>query len=207
MSAPVLQSSICSKTENVSISNVSVAEAEEAIRVLTKWIGDDPHREGLLETPARVTRAFAEWFSGYDQDPDEILSKTFEEVADYDDLVLLRGIKFESYCEHHMAPIIGEAHVAYKPNNRVVGLSKIARLVDIYAKRLQIQEKMTAEIADSMQTVLQPEGVAVMLIAEHQCMSTRGVHKQGVDTITHKYTGVFKTDVSLQERFLRLVTC
>lgn len=207
MSAPVLQSSICSKTENVSISNVSVAEAEEAIRVLIKWIGDDPHREGLLETPARVTRAFAEWFSGYDQDPDEILSKTFEEVADYDDLVLLRGIKFESYCEHHMAPIIGEAHVAYKPDNRVVGLSKIARLVDMYAKRLQIQEKMTAQIANSMQTVLQPEGVAVMLIAEHQCMSTRGVHKQDVDTITHKYTGVFKTDVSLQERFLRLVTC
>ena len=181
------------------------AEAEEAVRTLIRWAGDDPAREGLLETPKRVTKAFGEWFAGYDDDPEEILARTFEEVEGYDDIVLLKGIRLESYCEHHMAPIIGTAHIAYLPSDKVVGISKLARLVDAYAKRLQIQEKLTAQIADTLNSVLAPRGVAVMIEAEHQCMSTRGVHKHGVDTVTTRFTGVFKDDPKMEERFLRLI--
>ena len=181
------------------------AEAEEAVRTLIRWAGDDPTREGLLDTPKRVTKAFEEWFSGYDVDPEAILARTFEEVEGYDDIVLMKDIRLESYCEHHMAPIIGKAHIAYLPTDKVVGISKLARLVDAYAKRLQIQEKLTAQIADTLERTLEPRGVAVMIEAEHQCMSTRGVHKHGVDTITTRFTGVFKDDPKMEDRFLRLI--
>lgn len=184
----------------------SRAEAEAAVRTLIQWAGDDPAREGLLDTPKRVAKAFEEWFSGYQEDPEEILARTFEEVEGYDDIVLLKGIRLESYCEHHMAPILGTAHVAYLPSDKVVGISKLARLVDAYAKRLQVQEKLTAQIADTLERVLQPRGVAIMVAAEHQCMSTRGVHKLHVDTITTRFTGAFKTDPALEERFMRLAT-
>jgi len=181
------------------------AEAEAAVRTLIEWAGDDPAREGLLDTPKRVAKAFEEWFSGYDEDPEAILARTFEEVEGYDDIVLLKGIRLESYCEHHMAPIIGTVHIAYLPSDKVVGISKLARLVDAYAKRLQVQEKMTAQIAKTLDDVLQPRGVAVMVEAEHQCMSTRGVHKPHVDTVTTRFTGAFKDDPKLEERFLRLI--
>ncbi|MEO0878225.1 MAG: GTP cyclohydrolase I FolE [Pseudomonadota bacterium] len=181
------------------------AEAEQAVRTLIEWAGDDPSREGLLDTPKRVAKAFEEWFSGYDEDPEEILARTFEEVEGYDDIVLLKGIRLESYCEHHMAPIIGTVHVAYLPSDKVVGISKLARLVDAYAKRLQVQEKMTAQIAKTLDDVLKPLGVAVMVEAEHQCMSTRGVHKPHVDTVTTRFTGAFKDDPALEDRFLRLI--
>lgn len=180
-------------------------EAEAAVRTLIRWAGDDPAREGLLDTPARVARAFEEWFEGYGQDPDAVLARTFEEVEGYDDIVLMKDIRVESYCEHHMAPIIGKAHVAYLPEDKVVGISKLARLVDIYGKRLQVQEKMTAQIADTLERVLKPRGVAVMIEAEHQCMSTRGVHKHGVDTLTTRFTGVFKDDPDMEARFFRLI--
>ncbi|MEO1014697.1 MAG: GTP cyclohydrolase I FolE [Pseudomonadota bacterium] len=186
-------------------SRPSRAEAEDAVRTLIKWAGDDPSREGLLDTPSRVAKAFEEWFDGYDVDPEEILARTFEEVEGYDDIVLLKNIRLESYCEHHMAPIIGEAHVAYLPTDRVVGISKLARLVDGYSKRLQVQEKLTAQIASAIENALQPRGVAVMISAEHQCMSTRGVHKHDVDTVTTRFTGAFKDDPALEQRFLRLV--
>ncbi len=183
----------------------SRAEAEEAVRTLIRWAGDDPSREGLQDTPKRVTRAFGEWFTGYEVDPEAILARTFEEVEGYDDIVLLKNIRVESYCEHHMAPIIGTAHVGYLPKGKVVGISKLARLVDAYAKRLQVQEKLTAQIADTLTNVLEPKGVAVMITAEHQCMSTRGVHKHGVDTVTTRFTGVFKDDPKMEDRFMRLV--
>jgi len=183
----------------------SRAEAEEAVRTLIRWAGDDPSREGLQDTPKRVTKAFGEWFSGYEVDPEAILARTFEEVEGYDDIVLLKNIRLESYCEHHMAPIIGTAHVGYLPKGKVVGISKLARLVDAYAKRLQVQEKLTAQIADTLTDVLEPQGVAVMITAEHQCMSTRGVHKHGVDTVTTRFTGVFRDDPKMEDRFMRLV--
>ncbi len=186
-------------------SRPSRAEAEAAVRTLIRWAGDDPAREGLIDTPKRVAKAFEEWFSGYDEDAESILARTFEEVGGYDDIVLLKGIRLESYCEHHMAPIIGTAHIAYLPSDKVVGISKLARLVDVYAKRLQVQEKLTAQIATTLETVLQPRGVAVLIQAEHQCMSTRGVHKHGVDTITTRFTGEFRTNPALEERFLRLI--
>jgi len=186
-------------------SQPSRSEAEEAVRTLIKWAGDDPTREGLLDTPKRVAKAFEEWFVGYDTDPEAILARTFEEVEGYDDIVLLKGIRLESYCEHHMAPIIGTAHIAYLPTDKVVGISKLARLVDAYGKRLQVQEKLTAQIADTLTRVLEPRGVAVMISAEHQCMSTRGVHKHGVDTVTTRFTGVFKDDAKMEERFMRLI--
>ncbi|GGY53433.1 GTP cyclohydrolase I FolE [Parvularcula lutaonensis] len=179
-------------------------EAEEAVRTLIRWAGDDPTREGLLDTPKRVAKAYEEWFGGYREDPEAILARVFEEVEGYDDIVLLKDIRVESVCEHHMAPIIGKAHIAYLPDRRVVGISKLARLVDIYGKRMQVQEKMTAQIADTLQKVLKPRGVAVMIEAEHQCMSTRGVHKHGVDTVTTRFTGAFKDDPKMEERFLRL---
>lgn len=197
------------KTSHVPVANPddrpSREEAEEAVRTLLKWAGDDPTREGLLDTPKRVTKAFEEWFAGYRENPDAVLARTFEEVEGYDDIVVMKDIRLESYCEHHMAPIIGKAHVAYLPEGKVVGISKLARLVDIYAKRFQVQEKMTAQIAATLDRVLKPRGVAVMIEAEHQCMSTRGVHKHGVDTLTTRFTGVFKDDPEMEARFFRLI--
>ncbi|MGF6702010.1 GTP cyclohydrolase I [Paraburkholderia sp. MM5496-R1] len=180
-------------------------EAEQAVRTLIRWAGDDPEREGLIKTPARVARAYREFFSGYDSDPMQILATTFSEVDGYDEMVVLKDIRFESYCEHHMVPIIGRAHVAYLPEHRVVGISKLARLVDVYAKRLQIQEKMTVQIADALNTVLQPKGVAVILEAAHQCMSTRGVHKPGASLVTSRMLGAFRDDPSTRREFLSIV--
>ncbi|WP_069266500.1 GTP cyclohydrolase I FolE [Paraburkholderia nodosa] len=180
-------------------------QAEEAVRTLIRWAGDDPQREGLTQTPARVARAYREFFSGYESDPMQILATTFSEVDGYDEMVVLKDIRFESYCEHHMVPIIGRAHVAYLPEHRVVGISKLARLVDVYAKRLQIQEKMTVQIADALNTVLQPKGVAVILEAAHQCMSTRGVHKPGASLVTSRMLGAFRDDPSTRREFLSIV--
>ena len=177
-------------------------QAEEAVRVLLRWAGDDPAREGLRGTPGRVTRAFEEYFTGYQSDPVEQLQRTFEETNGYDEMVVLKDIRFESHCEHHLAPIIGRAHIAYLPNRRVVGISKLARLVDVYAKRLQIQEKMTAQIATTLADVLRPKGVAVVIEAAHQCMTTRGVHKPGVSMITSHMLGAFRTDPSTRREFL-----
>lgn len=186
-------------------SRPSRAEAEAAVRTLIRWAGDDPKREGLVDTPRRVVKAFEEWFAGYDQDADAILDRTFDEIEGYDDIVLLKDIRLESYCEHHMAPITGKAHIAYLPAGRVVGISKLARLVDVYAKRLQVQEKLTAQIATALEAALAPRGVAVMIAAEHQCMSTRGVHRHGIDTVTTRFTGAFLSDPRLEERFLKLI--
>ncbi|WP_321799163.1 GTP cyclohydrolase I FolE [Caballeronia sp. J97] len=180
-------------------------EAEAAVRVLLRWAGEDPSREGLLDTPGRVVRAYEEFFSGYAQNPHDILARTFSEVQGYDEMIVLKDIRFESYCEHHMVPIIGRAHVAYLPNKRVVGISKLARLVDAFAKRLQIQEKMTAQIADTLNEVLQPLGVGVILEAAHQCMSTRGVHKAGVSMVTSRMLGSFRDDPSTRREFLSIV--
>ncbi len=180
-------------------------EAEEAVRTLLRWAGDDPDREGLLDTPARVTKAYGEWFRGYDQDPVAILQRTFEEVDGYDEMVVLKDIRFESFCEHHMAPIIGRAHVGYLPNDRVVGISKLVRLVDAYGKRLQVQEKLTAQIANTLQEVLQPRGVAVVMEGEHHCMSTRGVHKHGVTMVTSRMMGIFKSNDITRQEFLKLI--
>jgi GTP cyclohydrolase I len=178
------------------------AEAEEALKTLIRWIGDDPNREGLLETPARVLRAYSEWFAGYADDPAEHLARTFEEVGGYDEPVLLRAIPFRSSCEHHMAPIIGLAHISYLPAARVVGISKLARVVDSLAKRLQIQERMTAEIAGIIDEVLQPRGVGVVIEASHACMSSRGVHKHGASMVTSRMLGVFKEDPVIRGEFL-----
>ena len=183
----------------------SRAEAEQAVRTLLRWAGDDPTREGLIGTPGRVARAFEEWFAGYDRDPVDYLQRTFEEVENYDEMVVLRDIRFESHCEHHLAPIIGRAHIGYLPSGRVVGISKLARVVELYAKRLQIQEKMTAQIANSIAEVLQPEGVAVVLEATHQCMTTRGVHKSGVTMVTSRMLGAFRDNPSTRREFLTLI--
>jgi GTP cyclohydrolase I len=183
----------------------SRAEAEQAVRTLLRWAGDDPTREGLLGTPGRVARAFEEWFAGYERDPVDYLQRTFEEVENYDEMVVLRDIRFESHCEHHLAPIIGRAHIGYLPSGRVVGISKLARVVELYAKRLQIQEKMTAQIANSIAEVLQPEGVAVVLEATHQCMTTRGVHKSGVTMVTSRMLGAFRDNPSTRREFLTLI--
>ncbi|MEQ9606263.1 MAG: GTP cyclohydrolase I FolE [Kiloniellaceae bacterium] len=180
-------------------------EAEAAVRTLLRWAGDDPGREGLLGTPGRVARAYEEFFAGYVQDPVEILQRTFEETGGYDEMVLLRDIRFESHCEHHMAPIIGVAHVAYMPRRRVVGISKLARVVEVYARRLQIQEKMTAQIANTIDEVLQPHGVAVVIDAAHQCMTTRGVHKPGVTMVTSRMLGVFRDDPKTRREFLGMI--
>lgn len=179
-------------------------EAMDAVRTLIAWAGDDPKREGLLDTPKRVTKAYKEWFSGYDEDPVTYLSRTFDDVQGYDDIVMLKNIDVESHCEHHMAPFLGKAFVAYMPTQAVVGISKLARVVEIFAKRLQTQETMTAQICDAITESLAPMGVAVLIDAEHQCMSTRGVHHKDVTTITTQFTGVFKTDKDLRNRFLRL---
>jgi GTP cyclohydrolase IA len=183
----------------------SRAEAEQAVRTLLRWAGDNPTREGLIGTPSRVARAFEEWFAGYDRDPVDYLQRTFEEVENYDEMVVLRDIRFESHCEHHLAPIIGRAHIGYLPRGRVVGISKLARVVELYAKRLQIQEKMTAQIANSIEEVLQPEGVAVVLEATHQCMTTRGVHKSGVTMVTSRMLGAFRDNPSTRREFLTLI--
>ena len=180
-------------------------EAEKAVETLIRWAGDDPAREGLRSTPERVINAYESFFSGYDQDPVELLQRTFEEIDGYDEMVLLREIRFESHCEHHMLPIIGRAHVAYLPKARVVGISKLARVVEAYARRLQIQEKMTAQIANSINDVLEPQGVAVVIEAEHQCMTTRGVHKPGVTMVTSRMLGRFRSDASTRREFLALI--
>jgi len=180
-------------------------EAEAAVATLLRWAGDDPSREGLKGTPDRVVRAFEEWFAGYGQDPHEVLQRTFEEVEGYDEIVFLKDIRFESHCEHHLAPIIGRAHIAYLPNRRVVGISKLARLVEIYAKRLTIQEKMTAQIANTLDEVLQPRGVAVVIDAAHQCMTTRGVHKPGVSMMTSRMLGAFRDDAATRREFLAML--
>ena len=180
-------------------------EAEEAVRTLLRWAGDNPQREGLVDTPARVVRAYEEFFAGYNVEPRDILARTFSEVDGYDEMIVLKDIRFESYCEHHMVPIIGRAHVAYLPEHRVVGISKLARLVDAFAKRLQIQEKMTVQIADTLNEVLQPKGVGVILEASHQCMSTRGVHKAGVEMVTSRMLGTFRSDASTRREFLSIV--
>ena len=183
----------------------SQKEAEDAVRVLLRWAGDDPEREGLLDTPARVAKAYRELFSGYDLAAEDVLGRTFEEVAGYDDIVLVKDIPFFSHCEHHMVPIIGKAHVAYLPNGRVLGLSKIARVVEIYGRRLQTQETMTAQIAKSIDETLNPRGVAVMIEAEHMCMAMRGIRKQGSTTLTSTYTGVFHDNPEEQLRFVTMV--
>jgi GTP cyclohydrolase I len=187
------------------IERPTTVEAEEAVRTLLRWAGDDPGREGLLDTPSRVTRAYRQWFRGYEEDPIAMLQRTFEEVEGYDEMVVLRDIRFESYCEHHLAPIIGKAHVGYIPTDRVVGISKLARLVDAYAKRLQVQEKMTAQIANTLMTVLQPRGVAVVLEGEHHCMSTRGVHKHGVSMVTSTMLGGFREDHRTRKEFMDII--
>src|ERR1019366_4649862 len=180
-------------------------EAENAVRTLIRWAGDDPDREGLKATPGRVVGAYKEWFSGYDDDPNDYLRRTFEEVGGYDEMVLLRDIRFVSHCEHHIAPIIGRVHIGYLPRNRVIGISKLARLVDVYAKRFQIQEKMTAEIAGCLDHVLKPYGVAVVIEAAHQCMTTRGVHKSGVTMVTSQMLGVFRKRLETRHEFLSAI--
>ena len=183
----------------------SRAEAEAAVRTLLLWTGDDPEREGLVDTPARVVRAYEEFFAGYAQDPVELLARTFEETDGYDEMVVLRDIRLESHCEHHVVPIIGRAHVAYLPHKRVVGISKLARVVDLYAKRLQIQEKLTAQVANAINDVLQPKGVAVVIEAAHQCMTTRGIHKPGVTMVTSRMLGAFRDDAATRREFLAMI--
>lgn len=183
----------------------TVEEAKEAVRTLLRWAGDDPDREGLLETPDRVVRAYKEWFAGYDEDPEAILSKTFEETDGYDEMVVLRNIRFESHCEHHIATIIGRAHVAYIPSHRVVGISKLARVVEVYAKRLQIQEKMTAQIANIVNEVLQPRGVGVVIEGTHGCMTTRGVHNTGSIMVTSQMIGAFRESDATRREFLNAI--
>ncbi|WP_425502884.1 GTP cyclohydrolase I FolE [Pseudomarimonas arenosa] len=183
----------------------SQAEAEQAVATLLRWAGDDPSREGLRDTPTRVARAFQDWFSGYQADPADYLRRTFEEVAGYDEMIVLRDIEFESHCEHHLAPIIGRAHVGYLPVDKVVGISKLARVVDGFARRLQVQEKMTAEIANCINDVLKPRGVGVVIEAVHQCMTTRGVHKRGVSMVTSTLLGSFREDARTRAEFLQFV--
>ena len=180
-------------------------DAENAIRTLLEYAGEDPTREGLLETPKRVVKSYEEFYKGYSQDPRKYLSRTFEEVNGYDEMVVLRDIPFESHCEHHMAPIIGKVHIGYLPRNKVVGISKLARVVETYAKRLQVQEKMTAQIADCIQDILEPYGVGVVVQATHECMSTRGVHKHGVSMVTSRMAGVFREDEKTRREFLAVV--
>jgi GTP cyclohydrolase I len=183
----------------------SRAEAEEAVRTLILWAGDDPKREGLRDTPARVARAYEEFFAGYQQDPRDILARTFTEVEGYDEMIVMNDIRFESHCEHHMVPIIGKVHIGYLPDKRVIGISKLARLVEVYARRLQVQEKMTVQIADTLQEILKPKGVAVVIEAAHQCMTTRGVHKPGVGLVTSRMVGAFRDDPSTRREFLAVL--
>jgi len=184
---------------------VSRHQAEEAVRTLLRWSGDDPTREGLLDTPKRVARAYEDWFSGYALDPDDYMARTFEEVGGYDEMIVLRDIEYESHCEHHMAPIIGRVHVGYLPDGKVVGISKLARVVDAYARRFQVQEKMTAQIANCIQRALAPRGVGVVVEGTHECMTTRGVHKRGVSMVTSKMLGGFRDDARTRSEFLRFI--
>ena len=185
---------------------VARREAEDAVRTLLRWSGEDPQREGLLDTPKRVVKAYEDWFSGYALDPDDYLARTFEEVDGYDELIVLRDIQFESHCEHHMAPIIGRAHIGYLPNGKVVGISKLARVVEAYARRFQVQEKMTAQIASCIQRALQPLGVGVVVEAAHECMTTRGVHKRGVSMVTSTMLGTFREDARTRGDFLQFIS-
>lgn len=189
-----------------SLKKPTIEEAKKAVETLIAWAGDDPKREGLLDTPKRVVKAYEEFFAGYKENPEEILGRTFEDVGGYEDIVLLKDMRLESHCEHHMVPILGKAHIAYLPNEKVVGISKIARLLDVFAKRLQTQETMTAQIADTLNKVLKPKGVAVLIDAKHQCMTTRGIHKTNTTTITKRMTGVFKDDPNMEEKFLKLIS-
>jgi GTP cyclohydrolase IA len=200
-------SKIASAIRDVSLRSLrpSRGEAEEAVRALLCWAGDDPSREGLRDTPQRVVRAFEDWFSGYTVDPEAFLLRTFEEVEGYDDMIVLRDIRFESHCEHHLAPIIGRAHVGYLPTNKVVGISKLARVVEAYARRLQVQEKMNAQIAHCIQKVLEPKGVAVVIEGAHQCMTTRGVHKHGVTMVTSTMLGEFRNNPLTRREFLSVI--
>ena len=181
-------------------------EAQDAVKTLLSWIGDDPNREGLLDTPGRVIKAYGDWFSGYESDPIDYLERVFYETDGYDEMVVLKNISFESHCEHHMAPFIGKAHVGYLPNKNVVGISKLARVVDVFSKRLQVQEKMTSQIAHSIQDVLKPKGVGVVIEGVHQCMTTRGVHKTGVSMVTNQLLGKFRTDPKTRSEFLDLIS-
>ena len=183
----------------------SRAEAEEAVKILISWAGDNPEREGLIETPKRVVKSYEEFYAGYDQDPESILSKVFEEVEGYDEMIIVKDIRLESHCEHHMVPILGKAHVAYIPDQRVVGISKLARVVDLYAKRLQTQETMTAQIADTINRVLKPKGVAIVIDAAHQCMSSRGVHKTETSTVTSRMLGAFRENPKSRMEFMNLI--
>ena len=201
-----MKQNIVTKKETTNIQKPTREEAKQAIKIMLAWAGDNPNREGLLETPERVVSAYEEFFAGYDMDPDEILNKTFEEVAGYDEMVIVKDVRLESHCEHHMVPFIGRAHVAYIPHKRVVGISKLARIVDVYAKRLQTQETMTAQIADTLQRVLEPKGVAVVIDAAHQCMTTRGVHKSETSTVTSRMLGVFRTDERTRSEFMNLIS-
>jgi len=205
MSDAVKTTPFCAKTPKPAEPRPSREEAEAAVRTLLLWTGDDPTREGLRDTPARVARAYEDWFSGYNEDPEEFLKRTFEEVEGYDDMVVLKDIRFESHCEHHLAPIIGRAHIGYLPNNKVVGISKLARVVEAYARRLQVQEKMNAQIAHCIQTVLEPKGVAVVIEATHQCMTTRGVHKTGVTMVTSAMHGEFRKNPLTRREFLSVI--
>jgi GTP cyclohydrolase I len=200
--APTDYSNPCAKTAP---DRPSREEAEAAVRTLLRWAGDDPRREGLADTPKRVAAAFEDWFSGYDQDPEAYLTRTFEEVAGYDDMVVLKDIRFESHCEHHLAPIIGRVHVGYLPTHRVVGISKLARVVEAFARRLQVQEKMNAQIAHCIQKVLEPKGVAVVIEAAHQCMTTRGIHKTGVTMVTSTMLGAFRQNSDTRREFLGMI--
>jgi len=191
--------------ENQILRKPTRAEAEEAVKTLISWAGDNPYREGLMETPKRVVKSYEEFFAGYILNPDEILDKTFEETEGYDEMVMVKDIRLESHCEHHMVPILGRAHVAYIPNNRIVGISKLARVVDVYAKRLQTQETMTSQIADTIERVLKPKGVAIVIDAAHQCMSSRGVHKTETSTVTSRMLGLFRTNSSTRSEFMNLI--
>ncbi len=193
------------ETDRTRQTRPSRSEVEAAYRTVLRWVGEDPSRDGLKETPARMVRALDEFFSGYAQDPVEILQKTFEEIEGYDEMIVLRGVRFESHCEHHMAPIVGQAWVAYVPNGRVVGISKLARIVDVYAKRLQIQEKLTAQIANTIDEVLKPQGVGVIIKASHHCMTTRGIHKDGTDLVTSRMLGCFRDNSITRQEFLKMV--
>lgn len=186
-------------------SRPTLKQAEDAVRTLIAWAGDNPNREGLVETPKRVVNAYREFFSGYDTNPEEILGKTFEDIQGYDDMVLLKDMRLESHCEHHMVPFLGKAHIAYIPNKKVVGISKIARLLDVFAKRLQTQEVLTSQIAETINKVLKPKGVAVLIDAKHQCMTTRGIHKINTSTTTKRMLGLFKSDVEMERRFLNMI--
>ena len=191
--------------QNTLFNRPSMAEAEAAVRTLIRWAGDNPDREGLIGTPNRVVRSYQEFFAGYTEDPVEMLQRTFEETDGYDEMVLLKDIRLESHCEHHMVPIIGKAHIAYLPGSRVVGISKLARVMEIYAKRLQIQEKLTAQIANTIFDVLQPRGIAVVIEAAHQCMTTRGVKKSGVTMVTSRMLGAFRSNTDLRNEFLAMI--